>query len=110
MFYVFLFVFECTLGGIQYIYIGKIFPTHIRFKGMAIGTSGLALMNVIWLQVAPIAFKHIGWKFYHCFICPPAVAAVFIYIYFPDTKGLPLESVAALFEDEVGDDLIDPHV
>lgn len=110
MFYVFIFVFECTLGGTQYVYIGELFPTHIRSKGMAVGTSGLALMNVIWLQVAPIAFSHIGWKFYLCFICPPAVAAVFIYFYFPDTKGLPLESVAALFGDEVGDDLIDPHV
>ncbi|KAK4949973.1 hypothetical protein LTR10_011815 [Elasticomyces elasticus] len=101
MFYVFIFVLECTLGGVQYVYLGEIFPTHIRSKGMAIGTSGLSFMNTIWLQAAPVAFSTIGWKFYLCFICPATVAAVVIFLYFPDTKGLPLESVGALFGDEV---------
>lgn len=104
MLFVFIFVLECSLGGVQYVYLGEIFPTHIRSKGMAIGTSGLALMNVIWLQVAPIAFQDIGWKFYLCFICPSTVAAVLMYFGLPDTRGLALESVGALFGDEVGDD------
>ncbi|KAK5046770.1 hypothetical protein LTR84_007123 [Exophiala bonariae] len=104
MFYIFIFVLECSLGGVQYVYLGEIFPTHIRSKGMAIGTSGLALMNVIWLQVAPLAFQGIGWRFYLCFICPSTFAAVVIYFTLPDTRGLPLESVGALFGDEVRGD------
>lgn len=107
MFYVFIFVLECFLGGCQWVYVGELFPTHIRTKGMAIGTCGLALTNVLWLQVAPIAFQNIGWKFYLCFICPAAVAAGIIFITFPDTKGLPLEKVAALFNDKVADDVIE---
>lgn len=30
---------------------------------MNIGVAGISLMNIIWLQAAPTAFKNIGWKF-----------------------------------------------
>lgn len=103
MLFVFIFILECSLGGVQYVYLGEIFPTHIRSKGLAIGSAGLSLMNIIWLQVAPIAFQDIGWKFYLCFICPTTVAAVIIFFVLPDTKGLALEVVGALFGDEVAE-------
>ncbi|KIY02273.1 uncharacterized protein Z520_02411 [Fonsecaea multimorphosa CBS 102226] len=109
MFFVFIVFLEATLGGTQYVYIGELFPTHIRSKGMAIGTSGLSFMNTIWLQAAPTAFRTIGWKFYLCFICPGTVAAILILLLYPDTRGLPLESVAALFGDEVGDNIVQAH-
>lgn len=41
----------------------------------------------------------IGWKFYLCFIIPGIFTAIGIFCYFPDTKGLALEEVAALFGD-----------
>jgi hypothetical protein len=33
-----------------------------------------------------------------CFIIPGCLAAVGIFSYFPDTKGMPLEEIAAIFE------------
>jgi len=48
---------------------------------------------------APTAFEKIGWKFYLCFIIPGTIGAVVMWIWFPDTNGLPLEEVAALFGD-----------
>lgn len=39
----------------------------------------------------------IGWKFYLCFIIPGILSAILIGLVFPDTWGLPLEEVAALF-------------
>ena len=48
---------------------------------------------------APTAFEKIGWKFYLCFIIPGTIGAVAMWIWFPDTNGLPLEEVAALFGD-----------
>ena len=44
--------------------------------------------------------SNIGWKFYLCFIIPGVVTAIGIFLYFPDTKGLALEEVAALFGDQ----------
>lgn len=59
----------------------------------------ISLMNIIWLQSAPTAFVKVGWKFYLAFIIPGTIGAVVMIMYFPDTKGLPLEEVAALFGD-----------
>lgn len=60
----------------------------------------ISLMNIIWLQSAPTAFETIGWKFYLCFIIPGSLGALVMWLFFPDTKGLPLEEVAAIFGDE----------
>lgn len=41
----------------------------------------------------------IGWKFYLCFIIPGSLGAAIMYFFFPNTKGMPLEEVAAIFGD-----------
>jgi Sugar (and other) transporter len=88
------------LDGTQFSYLGEIFPTHLRAKGVCLGVAMISLMNIIWLQSAPTAFVAIGWKFYLCFIIPGTLGAILIWFYFPDTLGLPLEEVAAIFGDE----------
>lgn len=52
------------------------------------------------LYSAPTAFNTIGWKFYLCFIIPGTIGGIAMWIWFPDTNGLPLEEVAAIFGDE----------
>jgi hypothetical protein len=47
---------EFLLHGTQYIYFSEIFPNHLRAKGMTIAMAAIALVNIMWLQVAPIAF------------------------------------------------------
>lgn len=90
-----------TLDGGQFVYLSEIFPTHLRAKGISLGMAGLNVINIVWLQVAPTAFQNIGWKFYLCFIVPGTVMALIILYWFPNTKGMPLEEIAALFGDEV---------
>lgn len=90
-----------TLDGGQFVYLSEIFPTHLRAKGISLGMAGLNIINIVWLQVAPTAFQNIGWKFYLCFIVPGTVMALIILYWFPNTKGMPLEEIAALFGDEV---------
>jgi len=55
---------------------------------------------LLTLDRTPIAFVKIGWKFYLCFIIPGILSGIAIWIFFPDTKGLALEEVAALFGDQ----------
>jgi len=64
---------------------------------MNLGVAGICLMNIIWLQSAPIGLANVGWKFYLAFIVPGCLAAAGIWFYFPDTWGVPLEEVAAIF-------------
>lgn len=94
-------MFQATVDGGQFVYLGEIFPNHLRAKGISLGMAGLNVINIIWLQVAPTAFENIGWKFYLCFIVPGTVMGLIIWFWFPNTKGIPLEEVAAIFGDEI---------
>lgn len=88
------------MNNVQFSYLGEIFPFHLRSKGIALGTAGICLLNIVWLQAAPTALENIGWRYYLCFIVPSSLAAVLILRFFPDTNGLPLEEVARIFGDQ----------
>jgi hypothetical protein len=50
------------------------------------------------------AFANIGWKYYLIFIIVPALGVPIIWR-LPETKGLSLEEIAAVFGDKVAMDL-----
>lgn len=89
-------------------YFAELFPAHMRNKGMTIGMATISLMNIMWLQSAPTAFENIGWKFYLCFIIPAYIFAIICWMFYPNTRGLVLEEIAALFGDEVQPDIYSP--
>ncbi|KAJ5813675.1 uncharacterized protein N7503_000425 [Penicillium pulvis] len=85
-----------------FVYCGELFPSALRAKGLSLGVAGINLTNVLFLTVAPVAFSHIGWKFYLVFIITSGLSAVAILFLWPDTHGLRLEEIDALFGDNVG--------
>lgn len=91
--------YQLGLDGVQFAYLGELFPYQIRAKGMVLGIATICGMNIMWLQTAPVAFEQIGYKFYICFFVPGLIAATIIWFYFPDTLGIPLEEIARLFGD-----------
>lgn len=99
MLFVFQVFYSLFLDGTPFSYLGEIFPTHLRAKGICLGVSVISLMNIIWLQSAPVAFQTVHWKFYLALIIPGTIGSVIMWLYFPDTRGLPLEEVAAIFGD-----------
>jgi len=98
--FLFLFTFNLFVEGPSYYYASEIFPTHVRAKGMTINVIGFCVVNLLWLEIAPVAFETIGWKYYLVFICLSVFGAVTIFFTFPDTLRKPLEEVARLFGDE----------
>ena len=66
---------------------------------MVIGLGTITAINIVWLQTAPIAFRTIGYKFYMVFFIPGFVATAWLWFYFPNTLGLPLEEVGRIFGD-----------
>ena len=101
--YIYIFVYGVFLDGPGYFYANEIFPMHLRSKGTTCCVASWALINIMWSQVSPVAFRTIGWKFYMVFICCCVGSAIVMYFIFPDTLNKPLEEVAALFGD---DDLV----
>lgn len=99
MLYIFIVFYSICLDGTQFAYLGELFPTHLRAKGVSLGVATISFTNIIWLQAAPTAFINIGWKFYIVFIVPGTIGAIIMWFWFPDTNGMPLEEIAALFGD-----------
>jgi hypothetical protein len=103
MLYLFFFFYAATVDGPTWFYTAELFPTHLRGKGMVIGTGTYALSSLVWVMSGPTAIKNIGWRFFLIFIILNVLSAIAILLFFPDTKGKSLEEIAALFGD---DDLV----
>lgn len=88
-----------STDGVQFCSLSEIFPNHIRAKGVVVGVATICAINILWLQVAPIAFETIGYRFYLVFCVPGFVAAAWLWFFFPNTLGIPLEEIAGIFGD-----------
>ncbi|SCO91365.1 related to sugar transporter [Fusarium oxysporum] len=103
VFFLFLFVgfYATTLDATVYVYAAEIFPTHLRAQGMGLSIVAQSLTSLLHTQIAPSAFSAIGWKYYLVFVFVPLSGVFVIWRWFPETKGLSLEEIAALFGDKV---------
>lgn len=112
--YLYIWIYTSTLDTAIVVYLPELFPNHLRAKGMSLGIAALTLTDLVsssgcslsepsltrakvLLQVTPTAMRTIGWKFYLVFICITAVAVVWAFFEVKETKGVPLEEIAALF-------------
>ena len=68
MVFVYVFIFSMDEPA-EFVFIGEIFPTHVRTKGIALGCASIMLTGV-WLTLsAPIGIATIGWKYFLVFVC-----------------------------------------
>lgn len=54
---------------IVFTYVGEIFPSHVRVKGIALGIFALNSMAMWTLFVQPVVDANIGYKYYIVFVC-----------------------------------------
>ncbi|VUC26575.1 unnamed protein product [Clonostachys rosea] len=99
--YLHLTFYATCMDASTYVYGSEIWPTHLRGKGFAISCAGLFVGSLTLLEAAPTAFATIGWRFYLIMMAFTIVCAVIFAVYFPETKGLTLEEISAVFGDEV---------
>ncbi|CZR63798.1 related to transporter (major facilitator superfamily) [Phialocephala subalpina] len=94
-------IYSLGYNSIHYIYVPEIMTMAIRARGSSIAVCSNVLVNIIFNQVSPIAFAHVGWKYYSLFLCTNLLGAVVVFLMFPETKGKSLEEISAIFGDEV---------
>lgn len=56
---------------------------------------------MVYTTPGPTAFTNIGWKYYLVWIACDVITFTLIYLYLPETTGLTLEEMGALFGDTV---------
>lgn len=96
-----LFFYGGCIDGSTYVYASEIWPTHLRAKGFSLSIAGLFVGSLTLLVSAPTAFDNIEWRFYLVMLSCSAFFVVAIAIFWPETRGLPLEEIAAKFGDDV---------
>jgi MFS family permease len=102
-------VYATCLDATIYVYSAEIFPTHIRATGMGLCIFAQSCSTLLYTQAAPTAFGAIGWRYYLVFSLVPLVGAVFVWQYWPETKGATLEEIGQAFGDEVVTDASTPE-
>ncbi|OQV02402.1 hypothetical protein CLAIMM_07606 [Cladophialophora immunda] len=99
MFYIFLLFYGCGIDVAGVVFYSEIFPNHLRAKGVAMSIAAVALTDLVYLQVTATAFANIGWKFFLVFIIISGLGGIAAFLLLPETKGVPLEEIAAVFGD-----------
>ncbi|WRT70803.1 uncharacterized protein IL334_007802 [Kwoniella shivajii] len=92
--------FGMSWGPVPWLYPPEIMPLAFRAKGVSLSTATNWLFNY-WVGVSTPLFQElIGWRLYpmHAFFC--ALSFVLVYFLYPETRGVPLEEMNLLFQDE----------
>ncbi|OSC96354.1 general substrate transporter [Trametes coccinea BRFM310] len=91
-------VFSSCCGPLSWAIPVEMFNSATRAKATAITSSAAWISNFMIAQVSPIAFDHVGWKYYLVFAVCGFTNALFFWAFLPETKGIPLEELDAYFE------------
>ncbi|KAJ3568361.1 hypothetical protein NP233_g5761 [Leucocoprinus birnbaumii] len=92
--------FGYSWGPIPWLYPPEIMPLTVRAKGVSLSTATNWAFNWIVGEMTPYLQEHIEWRLYymHAFFC--ACSFVLVYFLYPETKGVPLEEMDAVFGEQ----------
>ncbi|KLO09332.1 general substrate transporter [Schizopora paradoxa] len=92
--------FGFSWGPIPWLYPPEIMPLNVRAKGVSISTATNWAFNYIVGELTPILQEAIEWRLYcmHGVFC--IISFFLVYFTYPETKGVPLEEMDAVFGEE----------
>jgi hypothetical protein len=86
-------------GPVSWIVVSEVFPLSMRAKGVSLGGSANWLNNfAVGLSTSPF-IKTSQFGAFIFFGCITVVAALWVFFFLPETKGLTLEEMDELFGD-----------
>ncbi|GAB7343816.1 hypothetical protein MBLNU457_1786t2 [Dothideomycetes sp. NU457] len=93
-----------TLGwqSNMWIYPSELLPLKLRIRGGALAVVSQWLWTFLVVEITPPMITNIGYKSYIVFAVINFVTIPIVYLFFPETCGLPLEAVDLLFADRDG--------
>jgi MFS family permease len=92
--------FSVGVGPVTWAGASEVFPLHIRAKALSLATSSNRLVSATVAGTTLTLRNAFGVSgFFVFYACMTVVSACYLYKFFPETKGLSLEEVTALFDD-----------
>ncbi|KAF8881183.1 general substrate transporter [Mucidula mucida] len=89
--------FGYSWGPLPWLYPPEIMPLSVRAKGVSISTATNWAFNTLVGEITPYLQEVITWRLYfmHGFFC--GCSFILVYFLYPETKGVPLEEMDAVF-------------
>ncbi|HKC26949.1 MAG TPA: sugar porter family MFS transporter [Jatrophihabitans sp.] len=96
--------FAIGVGGTGWLIQGEYFPTVVRGQAAAIGATVDWLANFALIEAFPAWQRNIGlsWVLV-CFAALALIAVMFVMLYVPETKGLSVEEITEMFEQQAAE-------
>lgn len=86
--------FALSQGAVIWVYIGEVFPNHVRSKGQGVGNASHWTMNTIIALAFPVVAGSIGRAAPFTFFATMTVVQFMVVLFFyPETKGETLEQL-----------------
>jgi MFS family permease len=92
--------FNIACNPLLYSYPTEILPYSMRTKGLAAVVAIAQALLIVSQYANPVAIAAIGWKYWIFFLGMLVLFLAMVYFTYPETKGLTLEELARLFEDD----------
>jgi SP family arabinose:H+ symporter-like MFS transporter len=86
--------FALSQGAVIWVYIGEVFPNHVRSKGQGVGNASHWIMNTIIALEFPVLVVSLGRSApFTFFAVMTAVQFLVVLFVYPETKGQTLEAL-----------------
>jgi MFS family permease len=86
--------FALSQGAVIWVYIGEVFPNHVRSKGQGVGNASHWIMNTIIALTFPILAETIGRSVPFIFFAVMTIVQfIVVLLTYPETKGQTLEAL-----------------
>jgi sugar porter (SP) family MFS transporter len=89
----FIFFFSISQGAVIWVYISEVFPTRVRSKGQALGSSSHWIMNALISGLFPWVARHSTAAPFAFFSTMMVLQFVVVLLFYPETKGVSLEQL-----------------
>jgi len=89
--------FSFSQGAVIWVYLSEIFPTPVRAKGQALGSSSHWIMNAVISALFPVLAEKSGGYPFAFFALMMVVQFFLVWFIFPETKGVSLEEMEKRF-------------
>ncbi|CAM9018687.1 unnamed protein product [Wickerhamomyces anomalus] len=94
---VYIFFFATTWGPVSFVVVSELYPVRVRATSMSIATSINWFSNFLISLFTPFITKAIGFKYGYVFVGCLFVSALFVGFFVPETKGLNIDQIDALY-------------
>ncbi|KAL0088643.1 sugar transporter [Phycomyces blakesleeanus] len=100
--FLFTFFYKPGWGATTWIYTSEIFPMRVRGTAVAICTNTQSVGGLVMGQAFPSMFTTMGFYSFYVWMGVNLLLVVLIFLFYPETKGVPLEEMDRLFSQPLG--------